>query len=327
MSEQIHAHATGGSSVDDPFGQIRTACSEVAARARSVHIDDGRLERYAEQLPHDELAASAPTFFPRTGDGAATVAFVLTLDTINFGSGWFPILQKRPGLSGYRTVEAALRERFEEDGPLSAEDLRASTAASVGSLLGQDPDDLGIGELMELYARAWRDLGEWLRHFGDDFSVAASAAGGSAATLVQNLVRMPLFRDVSRYDELRVPFLKRAQLTAADLALAQPRGAGLFRDLDRLTSFADNLVPHVLRLDGVLRFDAVLAARVAAGELLPHGSPEEVEIRACAVHAVERLAALTPGVGPWRLDMWLWARGGGAHYKAQPRHRTRCTDY
>ena len=86
----------------------------------------------------------------------------------------------------------------------------------------------------------------------------------------------------------RVPFFKRAQIAAADLALA---GLAPAEDLDRLTLFADNLVPHVLRLDGVLEFDDDLVARIDAEELLEHDSPEEVEIRACALHAVELLVA------------------------------------
>ena len=54
-----------------------------------------------------------------------------------------------------------------------------------------------------------------------------------------------------------------------------------FADLDRLTIFADNLVPHVLRLDGVLRstrsWSAGSTRRAARAR-----PPEEVEIRACA---------------------------------------------
>jgi hypothetical protein len=44
--------------------------------------------------------------------GAAddTVAFLLTLDAINFGSGYFPLFRKRPGMSGYFTVAASLAE-------------------------------------------------------------------------------------------------------------------------------------------------------------------------------------------------------------------------
>ena len=84
----------------------------------------------------------------------------------------------------------------------------------------------------------------------------------------------------SPYDGAVVPFFKRAQLAAADLHLQGLAPAG---DLARLTLFADNLVPHVLRIDGVLAFDPALVARIDREELLAHDSPEEVEIRACAV--------------------------------------------
>jgi hypothetical protein len=94
--------------------------------------------------------------------------------------------------------------------------------------------------------------------------------------------------------------------------------------------FADNLVPHVLRLDGILRFDPALVARIDREELIVHGSPEEVEIRACAVHAVELLVAAAPpacGLTAAALDQLLWQRGQQPRYKASPRHRSRCTAY
>jgi hypothetical protein len=92
--------------------------------------------------------------------------------------------------------------------------------------------------------------------------------------------------------------------------------------------FADNLVPHVLRLDEVLWFDPELVARIEAGELIEHGSPEEVEIRACAVEAVERIVAARGGeLTAAAVDQLLWTRGQGPRYKARPRHRSRCTAY
>jgi Potential Queuosine, Q, salvage protein family len=102
-----------------------------------------------------------------------------------------------------------------------------------------------------------------------------------------------------------------------------------FRDLNRLTMFADNLVPHVLRLDGILRFDPELVARIDREELIAHGSAEEVEIRACAVHAVELLVTAVPGSGlsAAALDQVLWHRGQQPRYKAAARHRSRCTAY
>ena len=139
---------------------------------------------------------------------------------------------------------------------------------------------------------------------------------------------MPYFQDVSVYEGLNVPLYKRAQIAASDLALAfDGQGWGAFHDLDKLTIFADNLVPHVLRVDGVLRYEEGLVHRIDAGELIPAGSPEEVEIRAVALHAVERLAERLPGVTPRDLDVYLWNRGQGAAYKAAPRHRTRTVFY
>ena len=118
----------------------------------------------------------------------------------------------------------------------------------------------------------------------------------------------------------------------SDAERAQARTMlALCDDLDRLTIFADNLVPHVLRLDGVLEYDPQLVARIEREELIPAGSPEELEIRACALHAVELLTeALRQGSEPvsaMQLDYVLWNRGQEAAYKARPRHRTRTVYY
>ena len=74
-------------------------------------------------------------------------------------------------------------------------------------------------------------------------------------------------------------FYKRAQITPNDLALA---GVAEFGDLDRLTIFADNLVPHVLRVDGVLRYDARRWRRASTPASCSRRASEEREIRACA---------------------------------------------
>ena len=106
-----------------------------------------------------------------------------------------------------------------------------------------------------------------------------------------------------------------------------PLAAGHFVDLDRLTIFADNLVPHVLRVDGVVSYAPDLLARIEREELIPAGSAEEVEIRACAVHAVELIRNQLHGVTSMQLDYLLWNRGQARAYKAQPRHRTRTVFY
>src|SRR5207237_2481999 len=173
---------------------------------------------------------------------------------INFGSGWWPTIRKRPGRSGYFTMALSLKERYERDGVWQPEELAQVEVAEVARVFGQDPGH----ELMALFARALRELGERIGAAGG-WLAFVDAAGGSAVTLAEALAALPTFLDVSPYDGLEVPLWKRAQLAAADLHHA---GAGSFDDLDRLTIFADNLVPHVLRVDGVLRYEDGLARRI-----------------------------------------------------------------
>ena len=226
-----------------------------------------------------------------SGSVADTVAFQLTLDAVNFGSGYFPHLRKRPGMSGYFTVASSLKERWERDGPLSGAELRAIATSDCAVLFGQEGNTGPAQELMALFAQALNDLGAWLGgRYDDDPLGPIEDAGQSAGRLVELVSEMPFFRDVSIYDGAEVPLYKRAQILVTDLAIAfDGQGPGSFHDLDRLTIFADNLVPHVLRVDGLLDYDPDLLARIERGELIPAGSPEEIEMRAVAVHAVERI--------------------------------------
>jgi hypothetical protein len=303
----------------DLFERIRHACRRVATRARAVRLDHGRLATFEPPV----VLGDAPGGAVAAAGEEEVAALVVELDAVNFGSGWHPVLRKEAGLSGASTVAAALRRA----GPLGVEELARLTPAGCAVLFGQD-DHGPAAELMALFARSLNDLGRFVAGtYGGSFEAMVAAAGGSAAGLVDILLQMPLYRDVVRYEGDDVPLLKRAQITASDLASAfGGKGPGAFGDLDRLTMFADNLVPHVLRLDGVLVFEPELVARIDAGELLTYGSPEEVEIRACAVHAVELLAARLDR--PARLlDHALWRRGGEPAYKAVPRHRCRTTAY
>ena len=285
--------------------EVRRECARIASEARWVTID---LDRAGALEPGPAPGLDAERHYLE-GSDEDVAAYLLTLDAINFGSGWFPTLRKRPGCSGYFTVAWALSDRFREYGPWSSAELSALEAGEVAAVLGQAPDH----ELMSLYAEALRQLGAFL---GERSALeVARAADGSAESLAEALAEgMPFFRDLG--------FYKRAQIVASDLALA---GLAEFSDLDRLTIFADNLVPHVLRVDGVLRYRPDLAARIDAGELIPPG-PEEREIRACAVHACESIARAT-GVTPRELDGRLWNRGQLPRYKAVPRHRTRTVGY
>jgi hypothetical protein len=293
----------------------------VAVRATQVRVEPGAVGPYAASLAILP-APSPPSLDP--SDRELGAAYWLTLDAINFGSGWFPSLRKRPGLSGFNTIASALEDHTVQNGPWSCAEVTEIRPQTLSEILGQDPEH----ELMVLYAASLNDLGRHVAaEYAGSFTNLVDAAGSSAARLVQILSAWPCFADRSRYDELELPFLKRAQIAAADLHRAGVLDAP---DLPRLTMFADNLVPHVLRLDGVLQFDPELTARIESEQLIEHGSPEEVEIRACALHAVELIVTAQPAdrrATAAEVDQFLWLRGQEPRYKASPRHRSRCTAY
>lgn len=287
------------------LAEVRESCRALAQSARHVSVD-------ADSAPSLDQAPP-PSLDPERhyleGDRASVASYLLTLDTINFGSGWFPTLRKRPGCSGYFTVAWALADHFRAHGPWSNAELRALEASDVAAVLGQDTGH----SLMGLYAEALRDLG---RFMGERSALDLVAEADRSAERLATL----LARGMRFFDDRG--FYKRAQIVPSDLALA---GLAGFDDLDRLTIFADNLVPHVLRVDGVLRYDPELAAHIDAGRPLPAGRAER-EIRACAVDACELVSERT-GIAPRLLDVMLWNRGQAPEYKARPRHRTRSVFY
>jgi Potential Queuosine, Q, salvage protein family len=296
--------------------EVRTTCAQIAARARSVRID---LDAAAEVQP-----VAAPELDPQRhyleGEPADVADYLLALDAINFGSGWFPTLRKRQSndgpptlpVSGYFTVSWALADHVRAHGPPTSAWFAGVSTTEIAQILGQRADH----ELMSLYAQALRSLGRFLE--GPPARRAldlVAQAGNSAERLAEMLARgMAMFDDRG--------FYKRAQIAANDLALA---GVAQFADLDRLTIFADNLVPHVLRCDGVLVYDEELAAQIDGGAQLTLGGAER-EIRACAVHACELISQRT-GIPARTIDTWLWTRGQAPAYKARPRHRCRTVFY
>jgi Potential Queuosine, Q, salvage protein family len=290
--------------------RVRAECAQIAAGARSVAIDLDALEALDPGAP-PELDAERHYL---EGEPEAVATYLLALDAINFGSGWFPTLRKRRGadgtaVSGYFTVAWGVADRFRALGPWTNAQLRAMRTEEIADVLGQARDH----ELMALFAQALRQLGRFL---ADRSALdAIAAADGSAVRLAEQLAAgMSMFADTG--------FYKRAQITGSDLALA---GVAAFHDIDRLTIFADNLVPHVLRVDGVLVYDERLAAHIDAGRLLRPG-PQEREIRASAVHACALIAERT-GMTERDIDNALWTRGGRPEYKAIPRHRCRTIYY
>jgi hypothetical protein len=142
------------------FATIRARAADVARAARFVRIDAQALARLAESLALDPPAP--PVWDVTThhrGSPRSTLAYVITLDAINFGSGWFPKLRKRNGRSGYFTVAMGLKDRFDAEGPWSARELAELSPIDLARVTGQDVEDPAVVELLALFATSLNDLG------------------------------------------------------------------------------------------------------------------------------------------------------------------------
>jgi len=174
-------------------------------------------------------------------------------------------------------------------------------------------------------------------------SVAWRDGGGAGAPRVAPFVgfladTFKAFRDVAPLPAGGEAWLlKKAQLCARELG-RKFGGAGgaateLFgwspEDERSLTVFADNVLPAVLRAEGVLVLAPALAAKVDAGEAVAPG--EGALLRAAAVVAGAAVCeAAARGGAPLseaRLDALLWKAGKQLKYRGLRRHAEKDTVY
>lgn len=311
--------------------RVRQAAAAVASGAELVHIDAAALDALAATLDPTPPAPYPEERWDGPPDDRAMA--VLAWNAVNFGSGWFPHVVKLPGRSGARTLATRWHEHCDRHGVPDAAWLAQVTVEQVAEVFAQ-PADGEVRGLLDAVALAWHELGaHLLEHHDGSAAHLVAAAGGSAAALADELAALPAWDDRHRLGDLEVPLHKRAQIVGSHLSSALAgHELGRFHDLDRLTAFADNLVPHVLKVRGVLVVDPALDDRIERGELLASGERGEVELRALGVHAVELLVEHLRGAGhddvtAATLDHRLWQAGQDPLVKARPRHRCRCTFY
>ena len=288
---------------------VRESAAWVMRRARYVRLDDGELHAVARELADQPVPAWEGRYHFR-GEEELTLRYLLVLDALNFcfwpGKERWSVTGPDGGrLTGYFALAYALR-RAAEDSPefFSPEHLSSLDEAGLREVLGDIP-------WLRARARAAREVGRLLSRFGSAREFFRKARG-SCARLVELLTaHLPSFQDAAMYRGREVFFHKRAQILCADLfGTFGGRGLGELRDLGWLTAFADYKLPQLLRAVGALALAPELAARIDRRELLPSGGPEEVELRAATVQAVERLVELLAKRGrplrAFEVDWMLW---------------------
>jgi hypothetical protein len=313
--------------------EVLEATRFVVERSKRVHIHEPAVSSLCETLIRGDFTVPLWDREIHFFDGTeATVNYLFVLDTLNFCF-WPPPgrlrweIDHRDGtLSGYGALAASLTRAVQSGTPLlDAEYLSRIDLASLRQILG----GRGAFQLLPERVKGLNELGAVLLQDWDGQAVKMVAdARKSAVRLVSSITRSLLsFRDVATYAGRDIPFYKRAQILVADLHGAfEGRQWGEFRDMERLTTFADYKLPQALRELGILRYDEALAARVDDELPIESGSPEEVEIRASTIWVVElirrQLERLGKGLMAYEIDWVLWNMAQEPTYKKRPYHRT-----
>lgn len=109
--------------------------------------------------------------------------------------------------------------------------------------------------------------------------------------LVERMAReFPRFNDVSEYEGHEIKFFKLAQLGLWFACITYHRtGPVRLDDIEKMTTFADYIVPVALRLLGITSYSPALEHAIHSYQMIPRNSTQEVEIRAHSIYATALL--------------------------------------
>jgi len=313
--------------------KVLETAKNVSDKSRHVRIDKKALVQFSRKLVEDRIRV--PPWNSRyhfCGRSEEMVSYLLVLDSLNFcfwpasGKDTWEIEYQSRRFSGYYALAACLKEGIESGIPIiKANYLAELSLDRLKQILG-GREEL---QLLEHRLAILNELGRLLAgEYGGDAHRLVESSGKSALRLAQLLAKkLSSFRDTSEYLAHKVFFYKRAQIFVADLYGAfNGEEWGSFVDIDKLTAFADYKLPQVLRHLGILHYARSLAQKVDQRIFLEAGSPEEVEIRANTIWAVElirkELALLGKGLRAFEVDWILWNMSQDPAFKTRPYHRT-----
>lgn len=295
---------------------VRENAAHIMQSAKYVRIVTDKIPSYTvwilEKYPIITVLDGNPHFVSEAAP-QKTAAYVVALDSINFGSGYFGIAKSVGVDLEYDVIAKGLKKYFKEDRLNTPAKWQHVASADFHEMLNVPVGaHLSLDRLMTQFAEHLKMTGDVIvSSYNGDVMKLIESAGNSVLKLAETVAAWPHFHDA--------PFFKRAQIFAADINLALQKN---YPDMDALTIFADNMVPHVLRCDGILEYAPDLAKRIDGGEMIAAGSVEEMELRAAAIHAVELMMASVSGVTSVNLDHILWHRGYEPDIYARPSHKT-----
>ena len=320
--------------------------------AESVHINTDALDSFSKELsissasPFSAISAAPASFIADMSlSKKELIHFFLLVHSMNFcyweEPKWtmeFSKKEKTYVLDGATALFAAVGNEVREFvffgesydfilNPLVLSEMSCNNLASI--LEGSREIPLlkerhkNVNEIGRVLLEKYKNNGYNLIKEGEN----------DAVKILENLVKnFPSYEDTSVYKGEKIFFYKRAQLCVSDISRVFDKSFGKpLTHVSHLTAAADYKIPQVLRKEGILVYEKSLAEKIDNKMLFEKDSPEEVEIRASMIWAIEcikrNVQTTFPKVTAMDIDEYLWVLGQQKFPDDKPYHRTVTTAY
>jgi len=321
---------------------VLASVQPVVKAAELVRVNHEKISEVANWMAYEEFAKpDGSMLFDFGNDPDVLMDFTLVVNTMNFAFTDFSTGVKfETDYMGKRWCDseamlACLHRAINAGIPFfSGEYLAKVTRKDLESVFAGTIEMPMLDERVVLFNEVGRVLVEKYQGSYSNFvrSCAPRLYANGDGLLERLTTEFPRFRDVSSYQGSDVHIYKLAQLGIWGMHLAlSPRGAWKLEDADKLTAFADYIVPVGLRVMGIFEYAPALEKQINDLVEVKRDSDAEIELRASSIYVIAKLTEeinkRRPGMDPLlqpQVDFRFWKTYHATHW---PHHLTKTVMY
>lgn len=321
---------------------VLASVQPVVKAAQLVRINHEKISEVANWMAYEEFAKpDGSMLFDFGNDPDVLMDFTLVVNTMNFAFTDFSTGVKfETDYMGKRWCDsegmlACLHRAINSGIPFfSGEYLAKVTRKDLESVFAGTIEMPMLDERVALFNEVGRILVDKYQGRYSHFvrSCAPRLYANGDGLLERLTTEFPRFRDISSYQGSDVHIYKLAQLGIWGMHLAlSPRGAWKLEDADKLTAFADYIVPVGLRVMGIFEYAPELEKQINSLIEVKRDSDAEIELRASSIYVIAKLTEeinkRRPGMDPLlqpQVDFRFWKTYHATHW---PHHLTKTVMY
>jgi Potential Queuosine, Q, salvage protein family len=313
----------------------------VIENSRDVHAHYDKIVEVAGWMAYEELAMphlTVPYGLQKTPDLAMDFVMVgNTIDTAftDFKTHVkFQIDYNGEHLSDSDAMFGCIKRAMDQSIPiLDGKFLASLSRADMAKIFSGNIEMPMLDEKLELFHQVGGVLAaKYDGRFSKFIHSCSPRLYDNGNGLVERLAaEFPRYNDVSSYNGHEIKFYKLTQLGYWQIYSGLGSGAFRIDDIQKMTAFADYIVPVALRLMSMTSYSPELERAIDTYQMIPRDSRQEIEIRA---HCLYVTALLTDEINKLRpadaqiiipeIDARLWTH---YHTTTWPHHLTRTIMY